>query len=419
MSYRLAVTSLLFSFVAASAQTPPALTVGSLPEHLDAARFGLRVDNGVLSGTGAVVLTEAIDSSHYILIGEDHLTREVPQFTTAICNLTAKQGLAGMAMEVSPEAAAFMMRSVSSPDRWQKMIAQTKSYPWSVAFLDSRQENDMVANCAQAAHNPAFHLWGLDYNFLGSAGWLMDQMLAANPGPEAKAALLRLKADEQRDAAEAKSNGDFRALFLNSEKSQVEINEAQPAIDRDGGAEVKKIFAELTTSYRIYRETFRDGKASDVERAKLLKRNFRDAMSQIPPSEKAGKIIVKFGDSHLFKGVNDNHNLNLGNYIAEAAQMEGQDSLHICVLGAGGKTSVFTKYGQPTHIVEDPATTDPSYRWMEPFKATQLPGQWTLYDLRALRYKPLGPLDSDLRRMLDGYDFLVIVPEFTPAEMAD
>jgi hypothetical protein len=148
---------------------------------------------------------------------------------------------------------------------------------------------------------------------------------------------------------------------------------------------VKKIFAELTTSYRIYRETFRDGKASDVERAKLLKRNFRDAMSQIPPSEKAGKIIVKFGDSHLFKGVNDNHNLNLGNYIAEAAQMEGQDSLHICVLGAGGKTSVFTKYGQPTHIVEDPATTDPSYRWMEPFLATQLPGQWTLYDLRVLR----------------------------------
>jgi hypothetical protein len=117
--------------------------------------------------------------------------------------------------------------------------------------------------------------------------------------------------------------------------------------------------------------------------------------------------------------VNDNHNLNLGNYIAEAAQMEGQDSLHILVLGAGGKTSAFTNYGLPTHIQEDPVTTDPMYRWMEPFKAAQLPGQWTLYDLRALRYKNLGPLDSGLRRVLDGYDLLVIVPEFTAAEMAD
>jgi hypothetical protein len=419
MSYRLVFASLVLSLGAASAQIPSTLLAGSLPQKLEAARFGIRVDNGVLSGTGAAVLTEAINSSHYILIGEDHLTREIPQFTTAICNLTAKQGLDGMALEVSPDAAAFMMRGVAASDRWQQMVTQTKAYPWSIAFLDSRQENDMVANCVQASHNSAFHLWGLDYNFEGSSGWLIDQMLAANPGPEAKTALLRLKADDQRDAAAAKAATDYRALFLNSEKSEAEINEAQPAIDRDGGAEVKRMFAELTTSYRIYRKTIIDGRASDVERAKLLKTNFRDAMIRIPPPEKAGKIIVKFGDSHLYKGVNDNHNLNLGNYIAEAAQMEGQDSLHILVLGAGGKTSAFTNYGLPTHIQEDPVTTDPMYRWMEPFKAAQLPGQWTLYDLRALRYKNLGPLDSGLRRVLDGYDLLVIVPEFTAAEMAD
>ena len=419
LSCRLVFASLLLSLVAASAQTPPALLAGSLQQHLEPARFGLRIDNGVLSGTGTVVLTEAIAHSRYILIGEDHLTREIPLFTTAICNLTAKQGLTGMALEVSPEAAAFMMRSLSSPDHWQQMVAQTQAYPWSIAFLNSKQENDMVADCVQASHNDAFHLWGLDYNFLGSAGWLIDQMLAAKPGPQARAALLRLKADEQRDAAAAKTNGDFRALFLNSEKSEPEINEAQPAIDRDGGAEVKKIFAELVTSYRIYREYGQDDKASDVMRAKLLKVNFREAMNQVQPSEKTGKIIVKFGENHLYKGVNTMHDLNLGNYIAEAAEMEGQDSLHICVLGAGGKTSAFTKYGQPTHIVEDTTTTDPMYRWMEPFIAKQIPGQWTLYDLRALRYKNLGPLDSGLRRILDGYDFLVIVPEFTAAEMAD
>jgi hypothetical protein len=419
LSHRFAIASLFLSLVAASAQAPPTLTVGSLPQHLEAARFGIRIDNGVLSGTGAPVLAEAVAGSHYILIGEDHLTREVPQFTTAICNLTTRQGLAGMALEVSPEAAAFMMRSLASPDRWQQMVAQTEAYPWSIAFLDSRQENDMVADCARVSHNSAFHLWGLDYNFIGSAGWLIDRMLASNPGPDARAALLRLKIDEQGDAAAAKSNSDFRALFLNSEKSQAQIDEAQPAIDRDGGAEVRKIFAGLTTSYRIYRESFTDGRASDVARAKLLKLNFRDAMNQIPPSEKTGKIIVKFGDSHLYKGMNENHNLNLGNYIAEAAQMEGQESLHISVLGAGGETSAFSNYAQPTHIAKDTTAADPTYRWMEPFLANQIPGQWTLYDLRALRYKNLGPLDSGLRRMLDGYDLLLIVPEFTAADMAD
>jgi hypothetical protein len=419
MSYRFGFISFLLSLAAASAQTPPPLLAGSLPQHLEAARFALHIENGTLSGTGAAVLTDAIAHSHYILIGEDHLSREIPQFTTAICNLTAPQGLTGLALEVSPEAASFMMRSVAAPDRWQQMVKQTQAYPWSIAFLDSRQEDDMVANCAQAAHNPAFHLWGLDYNFLGSAGWLIDQMLALKLGPKAMVALLRLKTDDERDSAAARSTGRTVALFLESPMSESEIQEAQPAIDRDGGVEVQRNFAELTTSYRIYREYSLDSKASDVMRAKLLKANFRDAMAQIPPSEKSGKIIVKFGASHLFKGVNDLHDLNLGNYIAEAAQMEGQDSLHILVLGAGGKVSAFTKYGQPTHIEDDSAATDPQFRWMEPFKAAQLPGQWTLYDLRALRYKNLGPLDSGLRRILDGYDLLVIVPEFTPAEMAD
>ena len=421
MSCRFIFASLLFSAVMLSAQTPPVLQVSSLPQHLNAARFGLRIDDGVLSGTGAAVLTNAINKSHYILIGEDHLTREIPQFATAICNLTAKQGpLTGMAMEVSPKAAAFMMRIVNSPDRWQQMVAQVKAYPWSIAFLDSRQEDDMVAACAHASHNPAFHLWGLDQPFVGSAGWLIDTMLAAKPGLEARAALLRLKTDEQQDAAEAKAGAKISALFLLSEKSEAEIEEAKPAIDHDGGAEVKRIFAELSTSYHIYRDFSQGDVDSDIERAKLLKRNFRDAMNQLTPAEKAGKIIVKFGVSHLYKGVNDAHDLNLGDYIAETSEMDGQGSVNICVLGAGGTVSAFGKYGQPTHTEEDPPKKDRALlRWMEPFKAAALPGQWTLYDLRALRYKIPGPLDSEVRRILDGYDFLVIVPKFTAAEMAD
>lgn len=287
-------------------------------------------------------------------------------------------------------------------------------------MLDSRQEDDMVAACLHASHNPSFHLWGLDQNFLGSAGWLIHTMLAAKPGPEARAALLHLKADEQQDVADAKAGAKYSALFLSSEKSEREINQAKPAIDQDGGPEVKIIFAELSASYHIYRDFSQDDVNSNVERAKLLKSNFRDAMNQLAPSEKAGKIIVKFGASHLYKGVNDLHNLNLGDYIAETAEMDGQGSVNICVLGAGGMVSAFGKYGQPTHTEEDPPMKYRNLlRWMEPFKAAALPGQWTLYDLRALRYTIPRPIDSEIERMLEGYDFLVIVPKFTPAEMAD
>jgi hypothetical protein len=414
----LAFASILLFLGSASAQNPPTVEAGSLPQQLESARYGLLVDGGVLSGSGASVLTEAIQQSPYILIGEDHLTREVPQFTTAICNLTAKQGLAGMAMEVSPEAAAFVMHTLTAPDRWNQMVALTRAYPSSVAFLDSRQEDDLVANCAQASHNLNFHLWGLDQNFVGSAGWLIDLMLAAHHGSASNEALLHLKADEQRDAAEAKASGNPTALFMLSEKSDAELKEAAPAIDKDGGPEVKKIFQELVSSHNIYEKEFHAGDAN-VERARLLKQNFRDAMHQLSPAEKDGKVIVKFGDWHLYRGVNPLHHSDLGNYIAEAADVDGRDSLHICILGAGGKRRAFSGYGQPFQVQAFTPTQDRWYRWMEPFLAKQIPGQWTLYDLRALRFQRLGKIDPDIERMIEGYDFLVVVPELTPAEMTD
>ena len=418
MKHCLAVLSLLFLLESASAQNSPTVEAGSLPQKLESARYGLLVDNGVLSGSGASVLAEAIRQSPYILIGEDHLTREVPQFTTALCDLTAKQGLVGMALEVSPEAAEFMMHTLKAPDRWDRMVALTRTYPSSIAFLDSRQEGDLVANCAQASHNSNFHLWGLDQNFVGSAGWLIDLMLAAHHGSGSKEALLRLKADEQRDAAEAKASGNPATLFMLSEKTDAELKEAAPEIDRDGGPEVKKIFQELVSSHSIYEKEVHSGDAN-VERARLLKQNFRDAMNQLSPAEKDGKVIVKFGDWHMYRGFNPLHHRDLGNYIAEEADVNGRDSLHICILGAGGMRRVFGGYGKPFQVQASTPAQDRWYRWMEAFMAKQIPGQWTLFDLRALRFERFGQLDPDVERMIEGYDFLVVVPEVTPAEMTD
>jgi hypothetical protein len=55
------------------------------------------------------------------LVGEDNFTLEIPVFASAICGLAAPGGLAGMALEVSPEAAAFAESTLGQPDRWAQM----------------------------------------------------------------------------------------------------------------------------------------------------------------------------------------------------------------------------------------------------------------------------------------------------------
>ena len=58
---------------------------------------------------------------------------------------------------------------------------------------------------------------------------------------------------------------------------------------------------------------------------------------------------------------------------------------------------------------------DSDYRWLKPAIDHQVPNAWTLYDLRSLRLQKLGAVDPDMKRLIYGYDLLVIVPELTPA----
>lgn len=59
---------------------------------------------------------------------------------------------------------------------------------------------------------------------------------------------------------------------------------------------------------------------------------------------------------------------------------------------------------------------DDDYRWLKPAIDNQLPDAWTLYDLRKLRFQKLGPLDPEMKRLIYGYDLLVIIPELSPAD---
>jgi hypothetical protein len=52
---------------------------------------------------------------------------------------------------------------------------------------------------------------------------------------------------------------------------------------------------------------------------------------------------------------------------------------------------------------------------LKPAIDNQVSNAWTLYDLRNLRFQKLGAVDPEMERVIFGYDFLVIVPEFTPA----
>jgi hypothetical protein len=387
-------------------------------QKLREARYDLRLENGKFVGNAAPVIESAIANAQYVLIGEDHITREIPQFTTAVCDLMAPQGLSAMAVEVGPQAAEFVSNSFGRPDRLARMAALIHQYPNSVAFMDVQQENDLAAHCAEVSHNSHFHLWGLDQEFVSSAGWLLDQILATHPGPAATAAITRLKNEEQQDAAQAKATGDPSKLFLFA-ASDSELAETTTALQREGNAAANSLLSELVESREIYLKNMQGSPESNSQRARLLKTNFQHDLEKAAAGDRPQKVLVKFGDWHLYKGLNPLHQRDLGNYIAEIADGQGSSSLHICILGAKGTHRLFAGYDQPTRLEKFVMDEDPDYRWLKPAIDNQVPNVWTLYDLRKLRFAKFATLDPGMEKLIYGYDLLVIVPELTPADLVE
>lgn len=387
-----------------------------LAARLAAARTTLRVDGDGLHGAGAMVLAAAAKQARYVLIGEDHLSREIPLFTTGLCQLMVPDGLDAFAVEIGPEAARFVNGNLRRADRLERVADFMRSHPDAFAFQNGRDESDMAAACARLA-GPQFAIWGLDQEFYGASGYLFEQMLAARPGPHAKAAIERMAREERAGTQKALASGSPGDLFLYTVTDQA-LQEAETAIARDGGRRAQELFGALRETRAIYLGQNTDGFASNGRRARLMKRTLVNYLKQ---RSHPARVLFKFGDVHMAKGVNGLGQRDLGNFVAERAEGEGVSSLHIAVYGAKGVHALYGGVGRQARQEPFVMTDDADYAWLKdalPRTGTNGPAKdWTVIDLRPLRANPPSDTNMAWRNAIRRYDLLVIAPELTPSSL--
>jgi len=385
------------------------------------ARAPIVLAGSQLSGPGAQVLNDAVARSRFVLLGEDHITREIPQFAAAVCDLMRPDAYA---VEAGPGAAAFVSDLLRDPDRVQRMARYGRDFPNNMAFLDIRDENDLAAHCAAASKNPHFELWGLDQEFIGSAGALLNAMIATRPGPASRAAIAAAQQQESAASHAARETGDPGKLYLLA-SSDADVSALQQAIAKDGNAATASLLHELTLSRTVYRLNSTGSPDSNSLRANLIKQHLIAYYAAARARTPQPRVLFKFGDDHLGKGFNVLHQRDLGNFVAELADGEGAQSLHILVLGARGTHAQFQGYAKPLGHQPFVITDDPEYKWLAPAVADLVPGQGTaagntltLFDLRKLRFRGIQ-MPPDWERIVYAYDLFVLIPELTPASQIE
>lgn len=407
-----------FAFIAFS--LPCLAQQVSLPDALKQAASPVVLTGGALSGAGGALLQQEIAASRFVLIGESHLTREIPQFAAAVCNTMHPDAYA---VEAGPQAAQFVRSQLHDSQRVAHMRSMLGAHPENMAFLDVKEENDLAAACAASSHNAQFALWGLDQEFIGSAGALLESMTATHPGPRALAAIRTAQAKEQEAEAAAHSSGDYMKLYLLS-STDAEVQAITEAVTADGTPATNRIWHEFTESRRIYKLNMAGDPDSNRARNLLMKQHLLADYLPVASERPETRVLFKLGAVHSGKGFSPLHQREIGNTAAELADVQGVQSLHIMIFGTHGTGVSPQGYRKPLKLDPLDLKTDDNLKYVAPALGAMFPSSadkptLTLFDLRKLRFRRKLEMPDEWKAMIYSYDLLVLIPEVTPGTMIE
>jgi hypothetical protein len=377
-------------------------------------RYALSVRSGELSGTGAQVLRSAIAQSRFVLLGEEHGVAQTPKFWAAVCKAAGPEQFHTMAVEEGPLAAAELEGWAQRPDGLAQFVAFEKKFPWSINV--AREEFDMLQQCARTGQSE-FHLWGLNQEGLNAGGLILSRVLASRLGNQARAAIQQLLQKNDEGYRKALQSGSIFDMFMIAADDK-ELAAGAALLQKDGSVEARSLFASLVESHEINRTSPAEyGNARRRER--LMKTLFAANYARAARTAAAPpKILLKFGAYHVYRGLNPVHGSGIGNYVAEFAEGQGAQSLHVYLMPLKGSQAIHPRVGQ--HAQRHPFNheDEPRSRYLQSMFSNLLRSDWTMFDLRPLRRDhntPGGAIDPDLATLVFGFDILVIVPEGTPS----
>ncbi len=322
------------------------------------------------------------------------------------------------AVEAGPLAATFVAAHLHETGRIAATEAKLASQPESLAFLDMREENDLATVCADTAPRH-MEFWGLDQEYVGAGGLLLQAMLATKLRPHSRAAIQAAQQHEQAAEREASRTHDVRQLYM-IQAPERDIHSLAEAFRVDGNQQSRILLRERVASHEIYRRSVVGDPESRRLRAVLLKQHLLARIVRLNRRKPQARILFKFGSMHMGRGFDPQHVLNLGNAVAEIADAEGVTSLHITVLGARGAAGSSSGYRQQPQPDRFDLASEPQAAWLLPALRAALPcgsgreQTATLFDLRGLRSQQLH-MAAEWEHVVFSYDLLILLPEVSPA----
>lgn len=373
---------------------------------IQANSYVLSYKDGRLSGPGAEMLGKASADAQFVLLGEDHYDHEIPIFAAAFYRMLHDQhGFHHLAVEqdrvAMEDASALGVRGDAA-----RIGEVARRYPSLFEFA-SDQDLELLAIVGRT-ETVADPLWGLEQTT--SAIRYLDELRGLAPNSTVRS---------QVEAALAKArqlepDPQYMPAYLVAATTTPGLEALQVAFAAKPGSRADFLLKGLVKSVEIYGYYVRAeagepvGLYNNTVREQWMKDSFMVHYRRAAAGGETPKVMFKFGDWHLFRGMGPTGAYTIGNFAHEFAIANGMQALGVQLIALRNDF--------------DYAKDIPAY--MKPFLPETAPTQPLLIDLRPFR--PVGKVFRDKvtpddqwlnRAFVNGYEFILILPDSRRADM--
>lgn len=360
-------------------------------------------------GPGWDRLVEKGREAQFFMLGEEHGIAENPQMAAALFRALAPSGFTRVAIEVSPVMAGELDQALldGGIEGLRRLYADEGS---RAAFFGMREEAEMLAAMRAALPDRRPFLWGCDYEVGGDRRLI--SILKAMPKPRtAQTAVTALESASNDSWARYHQtrNPQFAYSFSGDPALVRAVRAAWPGAN----ARAREIMTSLEETFEINR-LFLSGRGyeSNLRRGNLLRTNFANHWRA---GSRAPRVFLKFGASHLMRGVNITDTFDIGSLVPEIAMLAGTKCYSLLVLaGAGRETGNF----DPTSYTYRPGRREQYQAGMEPFTGQAFADAFTLFDtapLRPIARSTARDLHPETIRAVHSFDNIIVMSGSTPS----
>ncbi|WP_422858479.1 hypothetical protein ACOKFD_14010 [Flagellimonas sp. S174] len=368
--------------------------------------FYFEINESIPEGEGFDILRKEIEHVQFVVLGEEHFSARVSEFTNSIIPTLAKNNFKYFAAEIGPNSAAEISRQITKNGSLYDFNTEVYSLvdEVPVPFFDGVEDEVFLKSFMENG----FEIWGIDQEYLTSQVFLMDRLYQLSDSSK-EVESLYLKANDFAISETKKARQDRKYRVYKTLLNAPEINNYFDKLGKSD-KQISKIISDLKESWEVYKlrkdNEFRE---SIYKRLSIMQENFIRYYKVALQNDTLPKVFLKIGGVHASKGKSHDKVYDIGNFMMELANYNSRKSVHILIFPSGyiNKDGTISKNIEK----EDEQLFDP---------IIDVEGnKWTVIDLKSIEKsswkQKVG--SKSLKDYMYRFDYMILTPPSKQTEL--